>query len=230
MKIRGKGAFQSFLPSDEVPHPVGNDLDWNESVVIYVWDVEQDVYVFFRIGHESNRGAHGLRVFLGYRDRSWGVRKWETMRAHTWIPVVFGKDLSLQMITWYASNKSLGKFGYVLKNDEIIVPITIDVVSFVEIDGITNRGGKIVLTLDDGETLECVYSPIGPGGVSDHHKYPVRDTLCTVVLNRGERVGVGCYEAGFNAMGGLDLPNPDTLIGGRMRNGIFPFERLAKVL
>jgi hypothetical protein len=195
MKIRGKGVFQSFMPSDEVPHPVGNDLDWNESVVIYVWDVEQDVYIFFRIGHESNRGAHGLRVLwnnvrvpgkyykkyeyqdlrpedkrkdgfgggptctytydgkhhwtmvdggvqvnlamedfhpgfgfwpahagtivddvarnhleasglvsgivrfngaeyvltnaVGYRDRSWGVRKWETMRAHTWIPVAF---------------------------------------------------------------------------------------------------------------------------------------------
>ena len=71
---------------------------------------------------------------------------------------------------------------------------------------------------------------IGPGGVSDHHKYPVTDALCKVVLNGGERVGVGCYEAGFNAMGGVDLPNPDTLIGGQMRNGIFPFERLAKVL
>ncbi len=335
MKIRGNGTFQSFTPEDELAHPSGEDPNWNESVVIYVWDPTQDIYLFFRIGHESNRGPNGLRVLwnnlwvknryyrnydyqdlrpedkrkdgfgggpnctytfdgqhhwqmadgdvsarlvmkdfhpgfgfwpvgagtivndvarnhleaagtvsgvvkfegaeytltnaLAYRDRSWGVRKWDTMRSHTWIPVIFGQDLSLQVITWYAADRSLAKFGYVQKGDELIVPKNIDVVSFVEVDGISNRGGKIILTLDDGEKLECLYRAIGPGGTSEHHGYPVTDTLCEVELNGGERVGVGCYEAGFNAMGGTMLPNPKTLINGKMENGIYSFKKLPPV-
>lgn len=164
-----------------------------------------------------------LENATAYRDRSWGVRKWDTMRSHTWIPVIFGPDLSFQVITWYAADKSLMKFGYVLRNDEIIVPKEIDVLSFVEIDGITNRGGLVKLTLASGDVLECKYTPIGPGGVSDHHGYPAVDTRCTISLNNGEREGVGCYEAGFNAMGGTDLPNPDTLIMGQMNNGVFDY-------
>lgn len=59
MKVVGNGKLIFTDPKDEIAHAPGSHPDWQESIVIYVWDVEQKVYTFFRIGHEPNQGANG---------------------------------------------------------------------------------------------------------------------------------------------------------------------------
>jgi hypothetical protein len=162
-----------------------------------------------------------LKNALGYRDHSWGIRKYHFFRTHRWTPALFGSDLTIQAFSWYGADGSLTKFGYIRRGDEILVPKDVDIVSFIEIDGITNRGGMAKLTLENGEVFDCRFEPLAPGAVSYQHSYPCQDTMCKVTLNGGERVGVGCFEATNNTTHGLEKPNPKVLVGGIMDNGIF---------
>lgn len=329
MKVVGPGYVKFWEGVDEGPHEAESHQEWNESVVILVWDPVQNVYLDFRLGHEANRGKNGivalwnnvwvpgkyykryiypelrpedrlpngfgagafctytfdgrhnwtmfgdevsvelvmedfcpgfafwpdksgtlskdiaknhieapgkvngtvifqgktyiLKDALAFRDHSWGVRKWDTARAHRWTPAVFGPDLTVQAITWYAADKTLMKYGFVLRGDEILVPNEVDVLSFSEADGITHRGGMVKLTMESGEVFDCRFDAIGPGGVSAHHGYPAVDTPCRVTLNNGARTGVGLIQAAFNSMGGTDLPIQDSLELGCIDNGIFDY-------
>lgn len=322
MKVKGEGSIHFFDAVDEGPHQPDDNEDWQESVVLYVWDPAQGVYAFFRAGQEPGHGlaalwsniwvpgeyfkhydAPALRdedrienglgagetcryVFdgnhnwsiddgdvkaelvmkdfhpgfgfipesagalsdsvaknhieaagkvtgtltfkgktfeltdaIGYRDHSWGIRKWDMMRCHRWTPAIFGPDLSILALSWYSPDGHVAKVGYAIRDDELIVPKDIDIVCYSEIDSITHRGGKTRLTLEDGEVLECEYEPVAPGGVSFHHGYPCVDTLCTTRM--GDREGVGVFEAGYNTMGGKEKPHPNALVNGKIENGIF---------
>jgi hypothetical protein len=165
-----------------------------------------------------------LNNAIGYRDRSWGLRDWSIMRGHRWLPAIFGDDLSLQAIAWMDSEGQIAHFSNVTIHDEIHFPESTDIVTYAENDCITHRGGRVVLKMASGDTIECLYSPIAPGGVSFHHGFPCVDTLCKVRLQSellGTREGIGCFEASFNAMGGTRKPNQAGLINGMIENGIF---------
>ncbi|MET0656942.1 MAG: hypothetical protein ABW110_02145 [Steroidobacteraceae bacterium] len=60
MKVHGKGIIQLYEPQDEGSHARSDDPDWNESVVLLLWDETQSVYADFRLGHEANRPPNGL--------------------------------------------------------------------------------------------------------------------------------------------------------------------------
>jgi len=60
MELIGEGRLILTEPKDELPHVAGMHADWQESVVIYVWDAENKCYVFFRIGHEPHQGENGM--------------------------------------------------------------------------------------------------------------------------------------------------------------------------
>jgi hypothetical protein len=62
MDVIGNGRCVLMNPVDEHPHEPGSDPNWQESVVIYLFDAEQQCYVFFRLGHELNRGSNGTAV------------------------------------------------------------------------------------------------------------------------------------------------------------------------
>ena len=62
MEVIGNGRVVFTKPQDEKPHAPTSEENWQESVVIYLWDAEQQVYVFFRLGHEPNRGPNGSAV------------------------------------------------------------------------------------------------------------------------------------------------------------------------
>lgn len=55
MKVVGEGEIELFEPIDECPHAAGEDELWQESFVLYMWDVEQQVYVFFRMAQVPNK-------------------------------------------------------------------------------------------------------------------------------------------------------------------------------
>jgi hypothetical protein len=325
MKVIGEGRLTFTEPRDEVPHKPGSDRDWQESVVLYVWDTEQQCYVFFRIGHEPNQGASGsiaiwcniwadgqyykntealpLRAedrladgfggggkmnyrydgkhhwtyrdgeiaadlvmedrhapfdFLpvhhnlgevaanhieatgnvsgtitfkgktvkvsnatGHRDHSWGVRRWESMLTHRWAPAIFGPDFVTHALAMLAPDGTLTQFGYIIRDDTLIVPKDVSVVCLIEADGMTNRGGVVNYTFESGEPLEVVYRNIVPSALSFHRGYPCNDPMSIVTC--GGRTGVGLMENAENTMGGKSRPRQNVLISGYIDSGIFTY-------
>lgn len=158
---------------------------------------------------------------VGLRDRSWGNRVWENIRAHRWTPAIFGPDLSFLALSWLSPDGSIAKVGYLVRDNEIIVPTEIEIQTFCNEDGLTHNGAVSKLTMPDGEVYEARFEAIAPGGVSTHYGYPCVDTMCRVTMNGRE--GVGCVEAGNNSLGGQERPIDQALVMGRVDNGIFEY-------
>lgn len=58
MEVVGGSNVIEYGPAEEVRHPAGDNEFWRESVVLFWWDMSNNVGGFHRIGHEPN-----------YRDR-----------------------------------------------------------------------------------------------------------------------------------------------------------------
>lgn len=329
MKVAGSGKIKFYEAHDEVSHPIPDNCEiWNESVDLAVWDTKQNVYVWFRLGHEPSRnpglavtwthicvpgkgykyydayplvegdltpdsmgagnqqryrydGNHHWTVAddkcgvyanlvmkdfhqgfsfwpedigdvmkdtakdhieasgtvdgsvkfqgqefqlsnaLAYRVRSWGPRVWGAFATHRWTPTLFGEDLSLQAVSWAGHDGENTKSAYVIKDGVIHVPKEVDIVCYAEIDSMTHRGGRVVLTLDSGEVMHCEYEPVAPGAICYHHNYSNLDTMCKVTLNG--RQGVGIFETTCNPMGGNRKVSQKSLINARIDNGLFEY-------
>lgn len=62
MKVAGSGKVKFYEAHDEVSHPIPDNCEiWNESVCLAVWDNEQNVYAWVRVGHEPGRNP-GMAV------------------------------------------------------------------------------------------------------------------------------------------------------------------------
>jgi hypothetical protein len=325
MKLIGQGRLVLTDPKDELPHVATDHTDWQESVVIYLWDTEKKCYAFFRIGHEPNQGTAGMValwsniwvpghcykytdhmpmreadrlpngfgggrtasytydgrhhwkindgeiaadlvmedshepfdffparhnfgevasnhieatgkvngkiVFQGktylirdavcHRDHSWGVRKWESMRSHRWAPAIFGPDFVTHAVAMMGPDKTLSQFGYIIRDDTLIVPKEVSIACLIEADGLTNRGGVVNYTLASGEKLEVVYWNVVPSALNFHRGYPCNDPMSVVTC--GKRTGVGLMENADNTMGGKERPKQEVLISGYIDSGIFPY-------
>lgn len=57
MNVIGEGAIKFCKEIDECPHVGTDDELWQESFVIYMWDVEENVYVFLRMSQVPNKGV-----------------------------------------------------------------------------------------------------------------------------------------------------------------------------
>lgn len=326
MKVVGDGFIHLYESEDEKPHVPDDDVDWQESSVLFFWDQAQDIYGFFRVGKEPNKqpavavnwiniwvrgkyyknyctpallpehciddgfiggdiltyrydGNHHWTVndgdvsaelvmedfhqgfgfigesagalstevapdhieasgvvygkvtlggetyqisnAIGLRDRSWGKRAWENIRAHRWTPAIFGPDLSFLALSWFSPDGGIAKVGYVVRDDEIIVPSEIEIQTFCTEDGLTHTGALSRLTMPDGKIYEAKFEALAPGGMSAHYGYPCVDTMCKVTMDG--RVGVGCVEAGNNTLGGQESPIDAALVMGHVANGIFDY-------
>jgi len=73
MEVIGGGTVLEYGPSEEGPHRIGAQELWQESVVLFWWDVEQGVGGMHRIGHEPNT-KNGPQVSL-----------WNNLWAPGWI-------------------------------------------------------------------------------------------------------------------------------------------------
>jgi hypothetical protein len=57
MRVLGNGSVRIYDGVDECPHAAeGRHEQWQESVVLYMWDIEQKVYVYLRLSQEPNLG------------------------------------------------------------------------------------------------------------------------------------------------------------------------------
>jgi hypothetical protein len=131
----------------------------------------------------------------GHRDHSWGVRRWDdALAVHRWICGVIEPDLAFGSITWLAPETPLVGGGYVVRDGEVRIADDIDVVVWLEADGVTHRGGELALTFGE-ERLVFTCRAID-GWVNRHHDVVWIDELCTV--EHEGRAGYADFEVSHN--------------------------------
>jgi hypothetical protein len=119
---------------------------------------------------------------LCHRDRSWGLRRWDTLLNHRWVPGTIGPELSFGSISWHGIDGSLRRFGYVMRDGEVIHADDVDIVVQLEADGTTNRGGTAVWNLPGEEPLVLECRPVD-AIVFEHHNVGDVDTLCEIEVD-----------------------------------------------
>lgn len=108
-----------------------------------------------RVTGEVNYRGESIRIdALGYRDHSWGVRDWDKgMLNHRWFTGSMGEAFSFAAITAQAPTGKLVRVGYVVRNGELLRAKEVDLIAYIEPDGLTHRGGQIRMVLDNGERI-----------------------------------------------------------------------------
>ena len=136
---------------------------------------------------------------LGYRDHSWGPRNWATLLSHRWVVGCCGPDLSFGALAWHGVDGSLRKYGYVVRAGRILRATAVDIVTFMEVDALTHRGGEVTLVLEDGSTTRIRAQAVS-GMVTLHHGIASVDELCTVEVDG--RTGYCDFEITTNPRNG----------------------------
>jgi hypothetical protein len=137
---------------------------------------------------------------LCHRDRSWGVRRWDTLLNHRWVPGTFGPDLSFGSIAWHGVDGTVRQYGYVVRNGEVVHALDVDTVVYMEPDGTTYRGGQVIWTLPGDEELVIDCAPVD-AVLSEHHGVACVDAFCEV--RHDGRVGFCDLEVSTNPRGGV---------------------------
>ncbi len=136
---------------------------------------------------------------LCHRDRSWGIRRWNTLLNHRWVPGTFGPELSFGSISWHGIDGTLRRFGYVIRRGEVTYADDVDVVVEMEPDGVTYRGGRATWMLPGEPPLVIDCRPID-GVVFEHHGVGSVDAPCE--LERDGKVGFCDLEVSTNPRAG----------------------------
>jgi hypothetical protein len=153
---------------------------------------------------------------LCHRDHSWGTRKWNTVRTHRWVAGTVGPELSFCAITWYSTDGQLVKEAYVHRDGELLRADSVDVLAFVEIDGISCRGGRVALDLPGGTALGLDCTAVD-GFVFPHRNVACVDTISRVRTSSGQ-TGFCDFETTHNSRDGN---SPVTLaVGANLENGL----------
>ncbi len=137
---------------------------------------------------------------LHHRDHSWGTRRWNTIRSHRWVAGTAGPDLSFMALSWLANDGSLVTEGYVNRDGRTEKARALDVLAYVEIDGLSCRGGRVRMELEDGS--EVAFEAEGVDGLLTlHRNVACVDTISRVRLADG-RTGFCDFETTHNSRDG----------------------------
>ena len=141
---------------------------------------------------------------VAFRDHGWGIRHWDKIMVYRWVVGVFDASLSVFAMTFLAPDGTLSKFGLVNRDNQLIRATDVDIVTHIEADGFTHRGGRVRLALATGDvmTLEC--EALQKGTVNSHHGNVWLDTFCTMTW--GDRVGVCDFEIANRPFQGVKPP------------------------
>jgi hypothetical protein len=132
------------------------------------------------------------------------VRRTETLLTHRWVSGSFGPELSFGSTVWHAADGSFVKVGYVVRDGEITFAEDVDVVTWLEADGYTHRGGVVTWYLRGGEELRLECHLID-AVVAKLHSAKYVDALCRI--EHGGKVGVCDFEISNNARNGGGTPS-----------------------
>lgn len=140
---------------------------------------------------------------LGYRDRSWGPRRWGGIRATRWWPAVFGPDLCAHAVAVVDENGLDRRAGYVMRDGEPHAMTDVDVTATLEYDAITPRSAQAGFRLDNGRDGELIHEP-SDGIVLHVRGYTAIESIGTA--RWGDRVGMSLFEISTNPAGGTKPP------------------------
>jgi hypothetical protein len=90
---------------------------------------------------------------LFHRDHSWGPRDWSNIVSHRWFVGTFGRRLSFSAVILQGPGYRWIRSGAVVRHGEVTHASSVDIVPFIEADGVSHRGGETVWTLETGEIL-----------------------------------------------------------------------------
>ena len=163
----------------------------------------------FASSHYESSGAIRGEVVLGgrryevdglcHRDHSWGLRRWDTLLNHRWIPGTVGPELSFGSISWHGVDGSLRQFGYVVRDGVVEHASAVDVAVTIEADGVSPRSATATWTFADGEPLRLDCTPIDGVAFAQHEVVSI-DNICEVEVE-GRR-GFCDLELSTNPRGG----------------------------
>jgi hypothetical protein len=154
---------------------------------------------------------------LAVRDHGWGVRYWEEFLAHRWVAANFGPEATVYAVSVLGTSGRIVDFGCVIRGDKLTYASEIDIITYLERDGLTHRGGHVRMVLADGEIVEMEAEVLQKGAVSwMAQRMAVNDTVCRVTW--GDRVGICDFEISNNATAGGT--EPICAINGFVRDGL----------
>ena len=205
-------------------HPVWTFASPEVDGVLHLRDHHEAVDIYPKGGHLAERISSGHleaagvvtgtltldgRTYeidgLAIRDRGWGVRHWDEILAHRWVAANFGPEASVYAVSVLGADGTLSDFGCVIRGDELMYAKKVDIVTYMERDGLTHRGGHVRLELVDGEVVELRAEVLAKGAVSWMVQTTnVNDTLCKATW--AERVGICDFEISNNASAGKGRP------------------------
>ena len=124
------------------------------------------------------------------------MRLWkDAIASHRWISGVIDADLAFGSVIWNAPDGSLARGGYIVRDGEVLMADSTDVVTWLEVDGITHRGGELLLTFGDEELRFTCHRV--DGWLNEHHGVAWVDMLCEVTHDG--RSGYCDFEISNNA-------------------------------
>ena len=153
----------------------------------------------------------------GWRDHSWGSRRWLSIRCHRFFPAIFSKDLYLTNVTFVGADGQLVKSAVLVKGDKMIFTRDITTVAYMGEDAVSNCGGRATFKAD-GETYVFEYEPIAKSSVIMVHGLAMTEGMCRV--RWGDKVGVGLTETTTNPQAGSERPFVFPSSPGVIDNGV----------
>jgi hypothetical protein len=154
----------------------------------------------------------------GFRDHGWGYRDVNLILSHRYVTGAFGPDLSFCCYAIHnASSNTVETFGFVAKGSTVHFAKKIDLIAYVENDSSTTRGGRIEITLADGEMLDVELTSVAPGIMCNVHNMWNNNTLCSAAYDG--RVGSGMFETSMNFHQGTRKPGK--MIGNLLESGYY---------
>jgi len=142
---------------------------------------------------------------LGHRDHSWGTRDGDNLRACRWLVGTTGPELSHSLFSFLDAHGNFALGGWVMRDGVLAHARALDIVADTNIDGLTVRGGKAVIGLDDGSEVVVAVTAVSSfitGHDSDHGgpaSYVCAETVSRTRI--GDRDGICCFTVGNNASG-----------------------------
>ena len=140
--------------------------------------------------------TYNIKDAPAVRDHAWGPRSWAALLAHRWIVGTFDRENSFVAMSFLSSGSPLARFGWVIRGSKVILADKVDIMAKVGIDGGTNFGGTLKMTLVTGEIFEVKYDPFYPCLASFVSNTAFYDSLSRVTW--GDKVGFGVFETSSN--------------------------------
>ena len=140
---------------------------------------------------------------LGYRDRSWGPRKWDGMRGTRWWPSVFGPDLCVFLTASLHEPNHYGSYGYMIRDGVPQTLANVDIGAMLDSDAISPRAGVGRFAMPDGQFGE-LHHERADGIVLHVRGYSAVESIGTV--RWADRIGMSNLEVCTNPLGGNRPP------------------------